>query len=125
MPQYYQVTPADYSVSASEGTVSFEVTNEGGGILEWSAGSEESWLGIEDVASGTGAGTIQVAYSENTSASSRMGTVTISSGNAENSPVSVTITQKAPEGDVICNSILLSRLEPNQHPGRGIRAITW
>jgi hypothetical protein len=80
------VSPASTNVSSNAGSVTFQVSNDGGGTLEWSVETGDTWLSIEGSDSGTGSEAVQVAYFENTSENSRTGTVTITSPNAENSP---------------------------------------
>jgi hypothetical protein len=95
------VSPTTVDVASNAGIATFQIKNEGEGTLDWSADTDDSWLSFEGAATGTGAGTVQVSYAQNTSKSSRTGTVTISSANADNSPVSVTVQQAPPEVETI------------------------
>jgi hypothetical protein len=78
------------------GSTHFTIKNIGGGALNWSVtSSDTSWLRISP-SSGTNNGTITVNYTANTSASPRLGTITVSGTGATNSPQTITVLQKAP-----------------------------
>ncbi len=85
--------PGSTTVDASgtSGPVQIDVTT-GGATCTWSASSDSSWLALAS-ASGTGAsGSFTFVASENLSASSRVGTITVSSGTA--TPIEVVVTQQ-------------------------------
>ncbi len=89
------VTPPFHGVPASSGTVTFDVNNLGGGIMNWNAVSNDpSWLAITSGSSGTNAGQITVSYQSNT-ADYRVGTITITSPTTINSPDTIEVRQTA------------------------------
>jgi len=58
----------------------------------------DSWLSIISGSSGTDSGTIQVSFTENTSTSSRIGTIRVTATGASGSPKDVTVTQAGTGG---------------------------
>jgi hypothetical protein len=89
------VDPASRDVPFVAGTTTFDVSNAGGGTLNWTATviAGGDWLSIVSGSSGTGAGTITAAYAESQVTSTRVGTIRISAPGAEHSPRDVTVTQ--------------------------------
>lgn len=88
------VTPVDRPVSSSSGSATFAVSNAGTGIMNWTAGSDQSWATITSGASGTNNGTISLSYAENPSSTdSRIATIIVTAPGATGSPKAVTITQ--------------------------------
>jgi len=86
------VTPTVQEVSSDTGTTSFEVsTNEC--PIDWAATADDSWLTIDDGASGTNSGTITVNYNAN-SDDARTSTITVTADNADNSPQTVEVKQE-------------------------------
>lgn len=79
------VTPSSQSVSAPAGSTSFTVAANG----SWSASSNATWCTV--TASGTGNGTLQANYTENTSVDARTATITVTMSGA--TPVAVTVVQ--------------------------------
>jgi hypothetical protein len=81
------VTPPNQNVTAAPAaTTNFTVTSN----TTWTASSDQSWCTVTP--SGSGNGTIVATYTENTSLSSRMATITVT-GAGIVSPVTVTVTQ--------------------------------
>jgi hypothetical protein len=71
---------------------SIQVTNSGGGTLNWSATTSASWLSVA-TASGTAPSTLSVLVSPaGLGAGTYTGSVQITAAGASNSPVSVTVT---------------------------------
>ena len=91
------VTPTNQNVTSPAGTTNFTVSNTGTGAMTYSAvvtiGND--WLTITGGATGGNTGTIAVAFTENTSATSRTGTITVTAPGATGSPAQVTVTQEA------------------------------
>lgn len=91
---FAQATVPGSTTVAAAGTsspVQIDVTTAGSSC-SWSAESGSAWLALAG-ASGTGAnGSFTFVANENLSATSRIGTITVSSGTA--TPVSVTVTQQ-------------------------------
>ncbi len=91
------VTPTNQDVTSSAGTTTFAVANTGIGTMNYTAAvtTGNDWLTITSGGSGVNTGTINVAYTENTSTSPRTGTITVTAPGATGSPVQVTVTQAA------------------------------
>jgi hypothetical protein len=87
------VSPGDQSVGAGAGLAYFNVSNTGNGAMNWSAGSNDSWLHITSGASGTNSGTIQPSCDANSGSSQRIGTIHVTATGAFGSPKDVTVTQ--------------------------------
>jgi len=89
------VTPDNQNVSSSSATTTFSVSNTGTGTMNWTAAviTGSSWLSIQFGASGTNSGTITVAFTQNTSSSSRTATIRVTAPGATGSPKDVTVTQ--------------------------------
>jgi hypothetical protein len=89
------VTPSNQDVTSSAGATNFAVANTGTGTMNYTAavtiGSD--WLTITGGATGGNSGTIEVAFTENTSATPRVGTITVTAPGATGSPMQVTVTQ--------------------------------
>ncbi len=91
------VTPTNQGVTSAAGTTTFAVTNTGIGTMNYTAAvtTGNDWLTITSGGSGINTGTINVAYTDNTSTSPRTGTITVTAPGATGSPVQVTVTQAA------------------------------
>jgi len=91
------VTPTARQLGSGEATVTFEVTNGGGGTMHWVAqvtqGADS--FTITAGAGGTNDGTIEVTCAANTSFESRTGTIQVTAATANGSPVTVTVLQSA------------------------------
>jgi uncharacterized protein (TIGR03437 family) len=91
------VTPASFQFACTVGGTipaakSIQVTNSGGGTLNWSATTSATWLSVA-AASGTAPSTLSVLVSPTgLGAGTYTGSVQISAAGASNSPVSVTVT---------------------------------
>lgn len=80
------VTPSNQDVTAAAGSTSFSVTSNS----SWTAESSASWCTI--TSSGTGNGTINADYTENTSTDSRVASITVTVAGI--TPITVTVTQE-------------------------------
>ena len=89
------VLPTNQNVISSAGTTNFAVSNTGTGTMTYSASvtTGSDWLSITSGATGGNSGTIEVAFTENTSATPRVGTITVTAPDATGSPMQVTVTQ--------------------------------
>ncbi|GMW02722.1 MAG: hypothetical protein AMXMBFR84_38580 [Candidatus Hydrogenedentota bacterium] len=89
------VSPSNQNVAATANSTSFSVTNTGGGTMNWSAAvlTGGSFLSIPSGGSGTNSGTINVDVTENSTTSPRVGTIRVTSPEAVNSPIDVSVTQ--------------------------------
>jgi hypothetical protein len=92
LPPVLQVSPPTANVAAAGGTVTLTITNTGGGILSWTASSEQAWVTVAPT-SGTGAGSTVVTLAANTTFDQRTATITVTATGATGSPKTVTITQ--------------------------------
>lgn len=99
-PSILSVIPGNTNVSSSSGTTSFSVSNMGGGTMPWTAQviAGASWLSITSGYSGTDSGIIQTSFTENSSPSSRIGTIRVTAAGASGSPVDITVTQAGAGG---------------------------
>ena len=79
------VTPANQDVAYTAGNTTFAVTSN----TSWTASSDQPWCTVTP--SGSGSGTITAAYTENTTYSARVATITVSVTGL--TPVTVTVTQ--------------------------------
>ena len=79
------VTPANQNVASPAGSTQFTVTTS----VSWTAVSDQAWCTV--TSSGTGNGTITANYTENTTASQRIASVTVTASGIP--PVVVTVTQ--------------------------------
>jgi len=85
-PIQLSVTPSNQTVSGQAGNTSFSIISN----TSWTAISNQLWCTVTP--SGTGNGTIAVAYSENTSGSQRNAIITIQA--TGHTPVTATINQQ-------------------------------
>ena len=86
--------PADRSIPHSGGTVRLDISNSGGGRLNWTASTNVGWASVAGTASGTDRGSIVISVLEN-SGEARSFMVTVQSAGAENSPRTVRFAQAA------------------------------
>lgn len=84
------VAPSNRNVNASAGSTTFSVTSNS----SWTAGCSASWCTI--TTSGTGNGTINANYSENTSVNQRVATITVMVSGLPDQVVTVTQAGAAP-----------------------------
>ncbi|MBI1743528.1 right-handed parallel beta-helix repeat-containing protein [Candidatus Acetothermia bacterium] len=94
------LTPARTTVSASAMTGSIAVQPNVPNFA-WLAVSDSPWLTIRAPAFGTGPGSVQLSVAENTTGSSRTGTIAIAG-------VSSTVTQEAAGGGLVSNGSQLT-----------------
>lgn len=90
------ISPSSRSVANTPGTTTFNVSNTGTGTMPWAAAviSGETWLSISSGAFGTDTGTINCAFTANTTASPRTGTIRVTApGAASGNPTDVTVIQ--------------------------------
>jgi hypothetical protein len=78
------VTPYDQKTESDAGSVTFDISSN----TSWTVSDDASWLSVNPV-SGTGNGTITASIAENTSASPRLGTITISGTRVTSQSVTV------------------------------------
>jgi len=92
------VTPATRSLDYTSGSVSFTVSNTGGGTLRWSTSvtSGSSWAQISSGSTGSNTGSIQVSVSANTTAAARTASLTVTAEGVSGSKT-ITIVQAANE----------------------------
>ena len=85
----------DGTSTFASGTTTFDVSNAGGGTMNWTAAvvAGGSWLTIASGAGGTDGGTITVAFADNRTSSERVGIVRVTAAGAAGSPKDVTVTQ--------------------------------
>ncbi len=86
--------PADRSIPHTGGTVRLDISNSGGGRLNWTASTDVGWASVAGTASGTDKGSVVISVLEN-SGKARSFTVTVQSAGAENSPRTVRFAQAA------------------------------
>lgn len=89
-----KVTPDFFHVGPIAGNGSINVSNAGGGKMNWIAIPDKVWIKITSAASGTNNGNINFSYDQNNNAS-RVGTITITAEGITGSPKSVEIRQDA------------------------------
>ncbi len=96
-PPILNVLPPSRSVTYTASTTTFDVTNTGGGSMDWTASvtTGSTWAHITSGASGTNTGVINVSLDANPNATIRSAVITISSVGATGSPKTVTIDQAA------------------------------
>ena len=96
LPPHLSVTPSYQVVSSLSGSTTFDVVNEGGGIMSWTAevDSDCTWLSITSVGSGINTGRISI-YFEANGGDARIGKITVKSPEAENIFQTVEVRQKA------------------------------
>jgi hypothetical protein len=89
------VSPTNQNVSKDSGVTTFAVINTGSGSMDWTSQvtSGNTWLSITSGSSGTNAGTINCAFTANTTTSVRTGTIRVTATGATGSPKDVTVTQ--------------------------------
>ena len=77
------------------GTTTFEVSNTGGGTMDWTAAvvAGGDWLTVSSGTSGTGDGTVTVAFAANRTSWERVGILRVTAAGASGSPRNVTVTQ--------------------------------
>lgn len=93
---YLSVTPSYQDVSSFSGSTTFEVENEGGGIMSWTAevDPDYTWISITSGSSGNNTGTISINFEANRG-DARIGKITVTSPEAENSFQSVEVRQES------------------------------
>jgi hypothetical protein len=89
------VTPDNQNVAYPAGNTTFAVANTGQGTMSYTAAvtAGGDWLQITGGGSGGNTGTISVSFTENTSTTPRVGTITVTAPGATGSPKTVTVTQ--------------------------------
>lgn len=104
------VTPQNQTVDASADTINFIVANAGNGSMPWTAEvvTGGGFLSIVGGASGTNAGVVSVALTENTGSQNRSGTIRVEAPEVDNSPIILTITQLARERVLVLSTDTLN-----------------
>ena len=92
-----RVAAASTNVEAEGGKISVEVSNAGKGEMNWSASLSANWAKIEGEAKGAGTGTLSVVLEANAETVERTVTLSVSAGEASNSPQTVVLTQAGAE----------------------------
>lgn len=85
------VTPTERVVAYDAGSVDFEIKNLGGGQMNWTATTSDSWLSLQN-SSGSNQGILTANFAENSTREARTGFITIS---IENDEQIIQITQTA------------------------------
>ena len=90
------------NISKDGGMVTISVLNMGGGTMNWTAASDNSWLKIimsdsDGKMTGSGDGTVAVSCDPNTG-DKRIGTITVTADGVANSPQTIEITQDGTSG---------------------------
>jgi hypothetical protein len=93
------VHPASRSITSEETQTSFEITNAGNGVMNWTAEiyNEVDWATVSTKVDGSGNATLLVSCEANTSIGSRLAIVRISSIGATGSPIDVNVIQAPAE----------------------------
>lgn len=96
LPPHLSVTPNYQDVSSFSSSTTFEVANEGGEIMSWTAEVDPgyTWLSINSGSSGNNTGTISINFEAN-GGDARIGKITVTSPEAENSFQTVEVRQEA------------------------------
>ena len=96
LPPQIAVTtdPADRSISHTGGTVRVDISNSGGGPLNWNASTDAGWASVAGTPSGTNTGSVIVSVLDN-QGEARTFTLTVQAAGAENSPRTLRFTQAA------------------------------
>jgi M6 family metalloprotease-like protein len=95
-PPVLSLSPSVRMVPFQGGITTFDVTNTGGGNMNWTASSEgSSWIHISSGASGTNSGTITIFYDTNPDNAFRSGYLNITAEGATGGQVTVSIEQAA------------------------------
>ncbi|NJD23452.1 MAG: T9SS type A sorting domain-containing protein [Melioribacter sp.] len=87
-----KVTPDFLHVGQIAGTGLINVSNAGGGTMNWIATPDKAWIKITSATSGTNNGNINFSYDQNSNVS-RVGTITITAEGITGSPKNVEIRQ--------------------------------
>ncbi len=92
---YLYATPMAPKLTEAAGSAGLMVDNIGASTANWTAAitSGSDWLSITGGGSGANSGTVSLSFSANTAATDRQATVELTSAEAVNSPLQVTITQ--------------------------------
>ena len=90
-----EVLPSSRDVPFTGGTTVFDVSNMGGGTINWTAAvlAGGGWLSIASGGSGVGSGPITAAFSTNRASSTRVGIIRVTAAGAAGSPKDVTVIQ--------------------------------
>ena len=91
-PELY-VTPMERFVASDAGAVEFEISNRGGGQMNWTASSSDPWLAPGNP-SGVNHDILTILVAENTQSVSRTGTITVDVSDSDES-ATLTVTQSA------------------------------
>ncbi|MFC1660565.1 CARDB domain-containing protein [Gemmatimonadota bacterium] len=119
-----ELSPNSLAITADEGVdppaEDFAVTNSGGGLLNWSASEDATWLGlspISGVRSGGQSETVAVTVqSAGLNPGEYHATITVSSGDASNSPQTLPVSLSVVDGaqpDLIVSSLTHTPEKPS------------
>ena len=94
-PQILTVSCNSKTVNRDTGYLSFNIFNLGNKaeVMNWTAITDVSWLTLKK-SSGMGNGTLNISYATNSMTERRIGTITITSKSAINSPQTIEVTQE-------------------------------
>ncbi len=106
--EYLSVSPSSRNVSSDAGNTTFSVSSN----VSWSVNDDASWLSVSPT-SGSNDGTLTATYEENTTSSSRTGTITVTGGGITKQ---VTVVQ---EGKVTSNYLTVSPSNRNVNSSAG------
>ncbi len=99
---YLSVTPSSQNVSSAAGSTTFSVSSN----VSWTVSDDASWLTVSPT-SGSNDGTLTANYDENTTTSSRTGTITVTGGGITST---VTVVQ---EGQTTSNYLTVTPSSQN------------
>jgi hypothetical protein len=93
--QLLSITPLNQEVDSGSGTTTFEISNAGAGTLTWEAvvTSGSDWLSITSGVNGTDSGTLICEYQANPEPESRTGMIQITSPEASQGTIEVSVVQ--------------------------------
>jgi len=92
-PPILEVQPSSQQVLCESGEVSFNVSNTGGGTMDWTASESCDWLSLSGT-SGTNSGTFRANYDANLAESDRDCWITVTAEDAVNSTEKVHVIQE-------------------------------
>ena len=96
VPPVLQVTPTEEESGPQDNNKTYQITNAGGGTLNWTAQVTQGagWLSFSGASSGTNNGPFTVQYGKNETTTTRKGYVKITAPGADGSGVEVVVQQK-------------------------------
>ncbi|MCP4350868.1 MAG: BACON domain-containing protein [Desulfobacterales bacterium] len=92
IPAVLSVTPSSFYLPETRGETTFNIENKGGCPMTWKASENADWFSITPH-HGTDSTAITVTHETNASTEENTGTITITDSKAENSPLTLKVTQ--------------------------------